>query len=367
MSAASVAEPVAAPASPTGLAQFCDQLSGPPQAWPELVSFFAAEHVTEVAPQALALAREIRRRHGAAVQGVLFYGSCLRRRTVEDSVLDFYVVVDSYQAAYKRNIKGGLLALSNWLLPPNVYYVETLWQGQRLRMKYNIVSQRDFSRACRYSSLHAIIWARFCQPAALAWARDGAARERIAGDAAEAALTMVGRMLALYPQITDVEALWQFGFAHTYGTELRPETDDTIESIFRAAPQRYFKVTQLAVSELARRGLLEGCVRQSPSDGAPRDGGPQAGASAVIQVHMEDARRRAIARRSSWTGALAKSVYLVRLLKSALTFGDWLPYVIWKLGRHTGVYIEVTERQRRHPLVWGWPVLFRLLRRQTLR
>ena len=54
---------------------------------------------------------------------------------------------------------------------------------------------------------------------------------------------------------------------------------------------------------------------------------------------------------------------MIRLIKSALTFGDWLPYALWKLNRHSGVTIELTERQRRHPLIFGWPVLIRLIRR----
>ncbi len=327
-------------------------------AWGELLGLFAVEHAAVIAPEAAALAQEIRRRHGEAVQGVLFYGSCLRRSTLEDGVLDFYVVVDAYRSAYGRSVKGTMLVLLNWLLPPSVYYVDTFWQGRRLRMKYNIIAQRDFSKACRPQSLHAVIWARFCQPAALVWARNTAVRERIAEDAAEAALTMVGHMLALAPQITDVEGLWQFGFARTYDTELRPETAETIGSIYRAAPARYCRVTELAVAELAGRGLIQGRVRSGPS---------QDGTSGVVQVVMEPARRRAIVRRWGRTGALAKSVYLLRLIKSAVTFGDWLPYVIWKLGRHTGVHVELSDRQRRHPFVWGWPILFRLLRQRTLR
>lgn len=398
MSAACVGElagsaEAAAPGAPRG------EPAARPGAREELVELFAAEHGAAAAPEALALAQQILRRHGRAVQGILFYGSCLRRAAIEDGVLDFYVVVDTYRAGYKRNSKGTLLAFFNWLMPPSVYYVDAPWQGRRLRMKYNIIAQRDFSRACRPLSLHAIIWARFCQPAALVWARDSAVRERIAADAAEAALTFVGNMLALGSQVNDVEGLWQFGFASTYATELRPETAATIGSIYRAAAERYRRVTELAVSELQRRGVLEGRVSARPqsdvlragsegavSGGSEVDGStrPEADASArpdtsrsesdfetcasgSLEVRMDPVRRLAIVRRWRWTAALAKSVYLLRLVKSAFTFGDWLPYAIWKLGRHSGVYVELTERQRRHPLVWGWPVLFRLLRRQTLR
>ena len=54
-------------------------------------------------------------------------------------------------------------------------------------------------------------------------------------------------------------------------------------------------------------------------------------------------------------------------MKTAGTFDDWVPYILWKVERHSGEPVEVTDRQRRHPLIFGWPVLFRLLRRRVLR
>ena len=59
--------------------------------------------------------------------------------------------------------------------------------------------------------------------------------------------------------------------------------------------------------------------------------------------------------------------HIMRLLKTAFTFGDWVPYVLWKLERHTGRRIEPSERQRRHPLIFGWPIILPLLLRRNLR
>jgi hypothetical protein len=319
----------------------------------ELAALFDEEHGQDIVREAALLTDEIRRRHGEAVVAVLFYGSCLRRSTLVDSVLDFYVLVDSYRAAYRTGrsaFRARLLALSNALLPPNVYYVDHPHEGGALRMKYNIISQADFSHACRPESMHAIIWARFCQPAVLAYVRDEAARQALAGDAAEAAVTMVSRMLALHPEAATTEDLWQAGFATTYASELRPETEATIRTVYESAPERYARVAALAVEVLQRRGLVQGRVEGH-----------------LLQVRMADGTRRAIA--ASWNRKLplAKATYVLRLLKSAATFGDWLPYALWKLTRHTGVTVELTERQRRHPLIWGWPVIFRLVRGQTLR
>jgi len=75
-------------------------------------------------------------------------------------------------------------------------------------------------------------------------------------------------------------------------------------------------------------------------------------------------RARRLAR---WRRPLAKSVATLQLLKSAATFGDWLPYALWKLERHTGTHLDLSERQRRHPFVFGWPLIARVLWRRELR
>jgi hypothetical protein len=312
----------------------------------ELAALMEREHRSPVPREAEVLADEIRRRHGAAVSAILYYGSCLRRADVTGGVLDFYAIVDSYREAYASR----LLSVSNRLLPPNVYYVELPHDGGALRMKYNVISEADFAASCRPESPHSIVWARFCQPSAVVYARSDEVRASLAGYAAEAALTMISRMLALHPEVTTTEELWQTGFATTYTTELRVESPGTIRQVYEAAPQRYMEVAALAVEALARRGLVQGRV-----DGHH------------LQVRMPDAARRAIV--AAWRRKLprTKALYGVRLVKSALTFGDWLPYALWKLERHTGAHIELTEKQRKHPLIWGWPVIFRLLRAQTLR
>jgi len=84
-------------------------------------------------------------------------------------------------------------------------------------------------------------------------------------------------------------------------------------------------------------------------------------------VSMQPRRRRALRLRWLLTRPLAKGLAVLRLFKTATTFGDWLPYALWKLERHSGATVELSERQRRHPLIFAWPVIFGLLRRRALR
>jgi hypothetical protein len=310
------------------------------------------EELARPAPrEAVKLAAEIRRRHGAAVAAILFYGSCLRKRNTADGVLDFYGLGDSYRTAYS----SWTLAWLNVMLPPNVFYLE-LQDGQGIiRGKYAIISLKDFAHGASPRSVPAIVWARFCQPALLVYARDESARMAVVRCVVQAALTMVGRMATLLPASGTTQRfrsadLWQRGFAETYRTELRPENPATIQELYEAAPDRYDHVTLEALLALERRGLLHLRV-------------------AGHWLHVTMSARQRLWTRLDWKTRrfLAKALYGVRLLKSAVTFGDWLPYVLWKLERHTRGRITLTERQRRHPLLWGWPVIFRLLLRRALR
>jgi hypothetical protein len=299
------------------------------------------------------LSDEIRRRHGDTVAAVLFYGSCLRKSDASGGVLDFYVLVDDYREAYASRTA----AVANAWLPPSVLWLQ-LGEGEdALRAKYAVMTTDDFLRAAGSDSSHSIVWSRFCQPARIVWARNEASRLSVAVAATDAVLTMVRASLALVEpdergeRHFTVESLWQTGFDRTYGSELRPESADTIRQLFDADPERYEAVTRLARETLVAKGDL---VTSESEDGGYR---------ANMRRDVEESMKRGWRKRSG----LIKGLYVVRLVKSAFTFGDWLPYALWKLQRHTGVTIEPTPAQRRHPLLFGWPVLVKLVLSRKLR
>jgi hypothetical protein len=311
------------------------------------------EELDRTAPEQVgAVCREVLRRHEGAVVGLLFYGSCLRKQRPDEGVIDVYALVRGYRATYRSRI----LAWSNAWLAPNVFYVEVPCGDAVVRAKYAVISMNDFARAALPESLHAIIWGRFCQPALLAWADTESVRAEIAKVAADAVMTMVVRTTALLVDYNGQgtiasEELWQRGFRETYKTELRAERSDTIASIYRAAPERYDRILNLALQVLQAEGALS----------------VETKTERVYDVRMRSDLRRRLVRGWRIRRPTAKAVYVVRLIKSAFTFGDWLPYALWKLNRHTGVSVELTERQRRYPLIFGWSVILRLVRQRSLR
>jgi len=305
-----------------------------------LIESLTGELAAPISADASALARAIRARHGAAIASIAFYGSCLRRGTSE-GVHDFYAIVDDYRSAYRSRA----LAAANALLPPNVFYLELGGGVAPLRAKYAVVSSADLARACRGETRRSGLWARFAQPVAAPFVRDAAARDALAAACADAVCTALHAGIAARAQgwpRADAAALWCEIFRATYAAELRPEREGASDSIYADAPARFDARFDEAISALIASGAIE-----RGGDGALRARAP------IARVYGRS--------------AAAKWIGLLQLLKTAATFGDWVPYALWKVERHSGVHLEASERQRRHPFVFGWPVLFRAWRSGALR
>jgi hypothetical protein len=310
-----------------------------------LAGLVAGELQTEASPAAQALVRAIRaEREGVA--SVLFYGSCLRKNSNE-GVFDFYVLVDRYRDTYG----SPLLAIGNAILPPNVFYIEAESEFGTLRAKYAVLSQSDFEKAVSPSCIHPYIWARFSQPSRLVYARDDEARDLAIRASAQAIVTLTERLGVFLPvsgqlQKFSLTAFWQEAFRRTYGAESRPESEDTIRSVYEAASERYDKAGAYALVHLEEQGWLDSVTAR--------------GSSGAYEVAMPALRRSLARLRWQISRPIARVLAILRLLKTAFTFGDWLPYAVWKVERHTGQTVELSERQRKHPLIFAWPVIWRV-------
>jgi hypothetical protein len=287
---------------------------------PELLAILAHEASTPAPPQVLALADAARAEVGDSAVAVLFYGSALRDGAVARRLVDLYVVTDGYD---RLNAPWPLRALVR-LIPPNVYYVETNVGGEAVRAKYAVVALEHLGRLVGRGTANPYFWARFAQPAAIAWARDEATRLRLIDAFAEAADTL----LAAYGPAPTSRQRWVGAFSETYRTELRSEPPARSLAIYEAAPDRYDRVA----AALAHRPALPG-------------------------GEATWARRR----------IRGKLLSVLRLMKAAFTFAGGADYLAWKIERHSGVKVALTPWQRRHPVLAA-PVLFwRLYRARAFR
>ena len=278
-----------------------------------------AELSQPVDPRVSEMAEAIAARHGAASRAVLFYGSCLREKQLEGLMLDFYLVVSSYEAAYDKR----WLAKANALIPPNVFP----FQHDGLAAKYAVLSEADFHRLNGPETRNVSVWARFAQPSRLVWARDDVARGRALDAVARAAPTLLGSARPL-PKGDELEP-WRHAFSLTYSAELRAERKGRSGSIVDTGPERYRRFLKPALAAI--------------ESGAANGG--------------SWARRR----------MEGKLLSVLRLAKASATYAGGAEYIAWKINRHAGTSIELKPWQKRHPLLAAISLLPRLLRSGAIR
>lgn len=284
------------------------------------------------------LAQALLDRHGSSVAAILFYGSCLRTRDA-GGILDAYVLTDDLHSYHGRTVP----ALLNALLPPTVSYVETDSAETVVRAKVAVMSLHAFGRAVA-DGVDTTIWARFCQPAALLHARDEDCRRAVVGSVATAVVTAARWAISLGPERGSAADYWITLFRHTYQAELRPEDSDRGALIHDWAADRYARLLPLA--------LTEADIPTVQDSSTPPMLHPQvSGQSRVRACHRWAYRNR-----------MGKVLNILRLIKAALTFENGVDYVLWKLQRHSGRKIELSSRQRRHPILFSIPLLLRLRR-----
>lgn len=290
----------------------------------------------------------VRRRHGGAVSAVLFYGSCLRgpdpAGAAAAGVIDLYVLVERYRDLYG----AGLAAAANAILPPNVFYLEVPTDAGRLRAKYAVVSLARFRRDTGRPAFHPSLWARFCQPTRLVYARDRTARDSVVAALADAVVAMVGQTAPLMRGDCTAAELWRRAFRETYRTELRVEGAERARELYAWSAARYDGLTGPALS-------VSGVAVTRPRDG--RHFRIAAGTPGHLRAHVLWAARR-------WVG---KPLSVLRLIKGAFTFDGAVDYILWKIERHSGFRPRVTAWQRRHPILASPLLLWRLYRQGALR
>ncbi len=283
-----------------------------------LAAMVCDELMTPVQSQVTEMATAIAALYPASARAVLFYGSCQREAQLDGLMLDFYLIVSDYSAAYDKI----WLATANRLIPPNVFPFAV----NGMSAKYAVLSQDDFHRLCGPETRNVSVWARFAQPSRLVWSADVDAADRVFAAVSRAAPTLLAAA-----QEREGEASldwWRRAFALTYSVELRAERASRAASVVDADPERY------------RRFSL-----------------PAMAAIPIHAAHGGWMRRR----------IEGKMLSVVRLAKAAFTFAGGIDYLAWKINRHAGTQIAITPWQRRHPLLAALLLVPRLMRQGAVK
>lgn len=265
-------------------------------------------------------------RHAGRVQAFMYYGSSLRDLDDAEKMLDFYVVVDSYRKTHKNPIRAGL----NRFIPPAVYYYEqTDAKGVLSTCKYSIISLAEFQKRCGAHALLSMVWGRFCQPSVMLFPKDDVVAERLMASREAAVKHMAAQIAPLIEAPVTSTAFWAKGFYESYRTELRPESSEgRAAEIVARYDERYQRLTTALYGAPDKDGLY-----------------------IIPDVASGLIKTKWFLRR-----LLGKPMTAIRVINNAATFEGGLDYVLRKLKNHSGVTIEPTKFQRKHPVICS-PVL----------
>jgi hypothetical protein len=248
------------------------------------------------------------------VLAVLAYGSALRDATLENTLIDFYVLTETLDGVSDHAVSR----------KPNVYYAEATFEGKNYRCKYAVLPMELLARKLKPTTANPYFWVRFAQPMQIIWTKDDLARKRIQQLLVRAMETAYAHAHELAPTLP-INDKWIELFRNTYRTELRPEDASRASLIVDMQRAHFDTIAKLA--------------------------------NAVIPAAMPWSLRR-------WQG---KMLSIIRLLKAAFTFQGGADYAAWKIKRHSGVDIKITDWHRRHPILASVILLPKLLRKGGLK
>ena len=251
-----------------------------------------------VDPVISTIAKQVMKTHPGA-EVVLAYGSALRDSSPADTLIDLYVLTKDF-AGVSSNIFS---RIGCRLVAPNVYFAECRVEDKIYRAKYAVLPLRQFVKRVSSATGNPYFWARFAQPSRIVWAVDEGARTSALQAIATATRTAFAHAKALSSNDP-----WIILFQNTYRTELRPESIDRARMIVQANAAHYDSIS--------------------------------------ANTHVEPIKANWALKRLQ-----GKGLSVLRLMKAAFTFQGGADYIAWKIQRHSGVEIKVTDFQRRHPLI----------------
>ena len=305
----------------------------------------------EPRPDVVAVARAVAEAGGEAVRAIVFFGSRkTKARPDAYSAYDLFVVVSAYTPFYRSLRDHGRLrhrpalgaALNAWLPPNQVSLPVTLADGTRVLAKCAVLSDTALQRGTSPLRQDHFMAGRLFQPTELLHRADPSAEDAVLGALVSAHALTYEWVRPWLPARFDVADYCRTLLRVSYAGEIRPEPEGRAEALWRAQEDYLRPVYSVLLEALQARGDV---VALEP------------GIYALARPATAFARLRS---RLYFQWSLVRAT--ARWAKYVVTFEDWLEFLLRKARRHSGQPIELTERERRLPLIFLWPRVIDYLR-----
>lgn len=298
-------------------------------------------------PEARGLAEKLVADTDDTVAAVLLYGSRLHRTNPDvHSALDFVVIVNEYRSFYRALANAnelhrpvGLMTALAGVLAPNVLAYAP-GDGRQGLAKCLVVSRDHFARALGPNPPDHFILGRLVQKVGRVWAADAASAEWVQRQIDGAHARVLEWMAPYLDGAFNGAELGQRMLEVCYAGEIRPESRGRAGRVFEAQVEHFQDALDPVLDHAAADGVVvpDGARfrLRSPASASERR---------RWQRHFSRSKRRTT----------------MRWFKHAVTFANWLPYIVRKVERHTGRTIELTVLERTLPVIFIWPRVLHVL------
>jgi hypothetical protein len=287
---------------------------------------------------------------GESLVGLVFFGSRRTGAARVDawSAYDVFIVVSSYRPFYAALRRAGLMHRPAWLLafvsrilPPT--QISLRFDPPGVHVKGSVIDARAFVRETGPGRRDHFCIGRLFQPTLLLHARDASARDTVLAALVSALRETWGWVRPWLPPQLDAAGYGRAALTTSMRWELRPEPKGRADQLWEAQRALQVPVLEALLAELAGMGELV----------------PVAGQPGSLSVAQQPTPLERFRRASYFRLSIVRAT--VRWLKHMVSFEGWLEYIVQKASRHSGQAIELSERERRFPLLFLWGRIYRHL------
>ncbi len=309
---------------------------------------------TPLSPRTAELVQFLTHVCGDAAFALIHYGSHAQQSDARpESAHDFFVIVDRYRDAYRSiaeragvKVRPRTATLLNHILPPNVIRLTVPGSNPTLEAKCAVYSWTDFRQASSGHAKDHFALGRLFQHVQLAWTRDQSIRETIVNSLVSARIATFTWGQSYLPHSFDVDAYCRTLLETSFAAEIRPEGHERVGTLLAAQRGTMVPVYTALLDRLAEQRILGRMGKVYTITEPP-------GKWSKFRAAMYFRRSKARA--------------TLRWLKYVALYDGWLEYILMKIARRSGISVELTERERRWPLIFLWPKALRFLRSRPQR
>jgi hypothetical protein len=289
-------------------------------------------------------------RFSDSLLAVVLYGSKLFEPGNQDSLYDFYVVIDAYEKVHS----SFLHVMLNRILPPSVYLADVEVDGERRGAKYNIISLQDLKNYI-LNPPEIYVVGRFAKRSYLMYYKNEIVKNTLFDLFVE---SFYFCLCYTIPLLIDRE---KFSFEElvreilslSYKGEVRIEDPQKLDKLYAPFQDFYLTVYKLLFSSYLTEN--EGVIMELnfSDDFMLKEwvvvGDPIPSFQEVVKFLKISARRG-----------------VMRWPKGLITFKGYREYLERK-AKKSGEDIQVSDLDRKLPLVFGWRHLIKLVSQGKLK